>query len=140
MKSFINNYLDPAERMSEILFGLIMTLTFTLGADLVVSEGPDAVHEMIVGIIGCNIAWGIIDGLLYVFNSMYGRGAVYRVVRMLWREGPESVRDKLDEHLEETFGGALSTSTRGAVAWTCWWGARPHRACAGPTWRCRAVG
>ena len=30
--SLMHRYLDPASSLGEILFGLIMTLTFTLGA------------------------------------------------------------------------------------------------------------
>ena len=29
----MNRYLDPASSLGEIMFGLIMTLTFTLGAE-----------------------------------------------------------------------------------------------------------
>jgi hypothetical protein len=32
--SFVHKYLDPASTMGEVLFGLIMTRTFTLGAGL----------------------------------------------------------------------------------------------------------
>ncbi len=38
MKSFTGKYLDPGSRMGELLFGLIMTLTFTLAAGLVIEE------------------------------------------------------------------------------------------------------
>ena len=33
MKLFVPKYLDPASRLGEILFGLIMILTVTLTAD-----------------------------------------------------------------------------------------------------------
>ena len=36
--SFVNKYLDPATSLGEILFGLIMTLTFTLGAGLTIQD------------------------------------------------------------------------------------------------------
>jgi len=61
--------LDPSERASEILFGLIMTMTFT-GTLSVVDAGRDDVRAMLVGALGCNIAWGIIDGIIYL---MYRR-------------------------------------------------------------------
>jgi VIT1/CCC1 family predicted Fe2+/Mn2+ transporter len=112
MSNFIKRYLDPAERMSELLFGLIMTLTFTLGASLVIKEGPDATREMLIGVLGCNIAWGIIDGLLYVFNSMFARGAANRVAHLYKKEGRDGVGTAVDDFLSETIGGALSTPTR----------------------------
>ena len=48
--------LDPIERVSEVLFGLIMVLTFT-GSLSVASPERSEVREMLVGAIGCNLAW-----------------------------------------------------------------------------------
>jgi hypothetical protein len=69
--------LEPTERFSEILFGLIMVLTFT--CTLSVGEAGRAdVREMLVGALGCNLAWGIVDGVMYVLNALTlrGRGTV----------------------------------------------------------------
>jgi hypothetical protein len=60
--SFIQRQLDPAEILGEILFGLIMVLTFTLGAAL--AAGYE--RGLLLGAIGCNVAWGVIDGVLLV--------------------------------------------------------------------------
>jgi VIT1/CCC1 family predicted Fe2+/Mn2+ transporter len=115
MAALVNRYLEPSERMSELLFGLIMTLTFTLGASLVVQEGPDATRELLVGVVGCNIAWGIIDGILYMFNALYARGAPYRALRALQQHGPDFCRQKVRERLEEEYAGALSEPTKQTV-------------------------
>ena len=66
-------YLEPGESLAEILFGLIMTLTFTLAAGVLVREGPDAVRELLIATIGCNIAWGIIDAALYINGQLFER-------------------------------------------------------------------
>jgi hypothetical protein len=115
MIQFVRRYLDPSQRMAEILFGVIMTLTFTLGAGLVVKEGPDATRELLMGVIGCNIAWGLIDGVLYIMGSMYERGFGYRATVFIAEKGREAAAAKLDEHLESTYGAALSAATRGAM-------------------------
>ena len=66
--------------MGEALFGLIMTLTFTLGADLVIQEqGREGARQMLVGILGCNLAWGLIDGVLYVLGCAFERGRLHRI-------------------------------------------------------------
>ena len=66
--------------MGEILFGLIMTLTFTLAAGIVIQEeGRAGAREMLIGILGCNLAWGIIDGVLYVLGQVFERGRVRRI-------------------------------------------------------------
>jgi len=55
--------LDPIERILEILFGLFMVLTFT-GKLSMASAGRDEVRTMLVAAIGCNIAWGFVDGVM----------------------------------------------------------------------------
>ena len=115
MNAFIKRYLDPSERIAELLFGLIMTLTFTLGAGLVIEEGPDATKELLVGVIGCNIAWGIIDGILYIFTAMYARGMPFRAKQLLRRDGPAAAGVKLDALMDENYGGALSDTTKATV-------------------------
>jgi hypothetical protein len=76
-------HLEPGESLSELLFGLIMTLTFTLGAGLMVQDGPDAVRELLVATIGCNIAWGIIDGVFYINGQIFERARMARLGRMI---------------------------------------------------------
>jgi hypothetical protein len=61
--SLVHRYVDPATSLGEILFGLIMTLTFTLGAGIIIEdEGREGARELLIAVIGCNIAWGVIDG------------------------------------------------------------------------------
>jgi hypothetical protein len=75
--------LEPSERTAEVLFGLIMVLTFT-GSLSMAEAGREDIHAMLVGALGCNLAWGIIDGVLYLMGSLADRSqnlTVYRVVR-----------------------------------------------------------
>ena len=75
--------LEPIDRVSEVLFGLIMVLTFT-GSLSIAEAGRDDVRTMLIGALGCNLAWGIIDGVLYLMGCMAekGRGNLaLRVVR-----------------------------------------------------------
>jgi len=65
--------LDPYDRVSEVLFGLIMVLTFT-GSLSVAEAGRDDVRTMLIGALGCNLAWGIIDGVLYLMGCLAERG------------------------------------------------------------------
>ena len=80
MTDFPVQHLDPASHMGEALFGLIMTLPFTLGADLVIqAEGREGARQMMVGILGCNLAWGLIDGVLYVLGCAFEHGRRHRI-------------------------------------------------------------
>ena len=72
--------LDPIERVSEVLFGLIMVLTFT-GSLSVASPERSEVREMLVGAIGCNLAWGIVDAVMYVMSSVMLRARAIRLLR-----------------------------------------------------------
>ena len=75
--------LDPYDRVSEVLFGLIMVLTFT-GSLSVAEAGRDDVRTMLIGALGCNLAWGIIDGVLYLMGCLAERArnlAMLRSVR-----------------------------------------------------------
>ena len=66
--------LDPMDRISEVLFGLIMVLTYT-GTLSVMSDDRTEVRTMLFGALGCNLAWGIIDGGMYLMARLSERGA-----------------------------------------------------------------
>jgi VIT family len=65
--------LEPVERLSEVLFGLIMVLTFT-GSLSLAATGHAAVRTMLIGALGCDLAWGIIDAIMYLMASLSERG------------------------------------------------------------------
>ncbi len=50
-----------------------MVLTFT-GSLSVATSGREDVKAMLIGAIGCNLAWGIVDAIMYVMNSLAERG------------------------------------------------------------------
>src|SRR6266403_3975020 len=75
--------LEPLARVSEVLFGLIMVLTFT-GSLSVAEAGRADVRTMLIGALGCNLAWGIIDGVLYLMGCLAEKGRrllTFRAVR-----------------------------------------------------------
>jgi VIT1/CCC1 family predicted Fe2+/Mn2+ transporter len=64
--------LEPIERVSEVLFGLIMVLTFTCSFS-VAEAGRAQVRTMLLAAIGCNLAWGIIDAIMYLMGCLAER-------------------------------------------------------------------
>lgn len=72
-KGFAARHLDPADRLEEILCGLIMVLDFTLIAGFTAGTGEQAVRHLLFAALGCNIAWGVIDGALYIMGSLTAR-------------------------------------------------------------------
>ena len=87
--SLMNRYLDPASSLGEIMFGLIMTLTFTLGAGIIIEdEGAEGAHDLLIALVGCNIAWGIIDAAMYLMTELFTRGKRRRVAQAV-RSAPD---------------------------------------------------
>jgi hypothetical protein len=68
----IRRVLNPIDRLSEILFGLIMVLTFT-GSLSIAQAGREDVRMMLIGALGCNVAWGIIDAILFLMGALAER-------------------------------------------------------------------
>ena len=69
------------ERIAEVLFGLIMVLTFT-GSLSVADAGRDDIRAMLIGAIGCNALksyathafaeqWPYILGSLFIFVTLF---------------------------------------------------------------------
>jgi hypothetical protein len=61
--------LDKPTRIAEILFGLIMVLTFT-GTISVSTAGKQEVGELLWAALGCNLAWGLVDGIMYLMDKI----------------------------------------------------------------------
>ncbi len=79
--------LDPMDRISEILFALIMALTFTCTLGVATADNIQ-VRTMLIGALGCNLAWGIIDAGVFLMARLNERGRNL----MRWR----AVRDAAD--------------------------------------------
>ena len=95
--------LDPIDRISEILFGLIMVLTSTSTLS-VLTAGKVEIKTMILGALGCNLAWGIIDGGLYLLGCLDERGRNLKTLRAVRsaanaNEARHAIADALPEPL-----------------------------------------
>ncbi|MBK6759426.1 MAG: hypothetical protein IPG73_01760 [Ignavibacteria bacterium] len=96
MQNLLRKYVPPSDRFAEILCGLIMLLTFTLAGG-VMEASPD---ELVLGAVSCALAWGVIDGAIFMLNSLFQRGRQEKLVaeiRSLDRARllPDSARDSI---------------------------------------------
>ena len=64
--------LDPVDRVSEILFGLIMAVTI-LGSLSIATAGKEEMRTVTAAALGCNLAWGLVDAVMYVVRTATGR-------------------------------------------------------------------
>ncbi len=107
--------LDPVERSMEALFGLIMVLTFT-GSLSVMSAGRTEVREMLIGALGCNLAWGVIDACFYLMGILAERGRGLKRLRTLRSATtPEQVQAVLREAMPELVVDVLSRGEQEAL-------------------------
>jgi VIT family len=65
--------LNPVDRISEVLFGLIMALTFTCTISVAEADRTE-VRDMLIGAIGCNIAWGLVDAVMFILTMLAEKG------------------------------------------------------------------
>ena len=72
--------LSPVDRVSELLFGLFMALTF-VGAVSVTEAGRDDIRAMLAAALGCNLAWGLVDAVMYLVRTVADRGRLITLVR-----------------------------------------------------------
>ena len=100
--------LSVGDRLAEIVAGIIITLSFT--ASLSVSTAGEAeVRTALYGALGCGVAWGIVDGVLFVLSSLATRGRALASARAAYVESnPELAR----KHMADVMPSALAAALR----------------------------
>ncbi|MFX1764661.1 hypothetical protein PWP93_19055 [Paraburkholderia sp. A1RI-2L] len=120
--------LNTVDRVCEICFGLFMALTF-VGAVKAVTAGVDEGHKMFFAALGCNLAWGLADAVMYLVRTLVDRGQRLKLAQTVKREQDPAVavralRDALPgklgqfvddadlEHLRARFAAAPTLPSR----------------------------
>ena len=84
-----------------------MVLTFT-GSLSAAESGRNEVRTMLVGALGCNLAWGIIDAIFYLMNILGYRGHGAVALRRLHRTtDPAEARALIAEALPPVMAATL---------------------------------
>lgn len=109
-EGFLAHLLDPIDRLAETIYSVLVLLTFTLAfrifhlasGETVTSE---YVNELLVGAVLAIVAWGVIDGIVYVLTEVFERGEKHRILLYIEsadtpEEAVEAVADELDFILE----------------------------------------
>lgn len=105
----LHRHIDTGSTLGELLFGLIMVMTFTLGARLLGADEPTDGRELLIAAIGCNIAWGIIDAFLYLLGTVYERRRLHNLQAHL--RALESDADATNLVREELTDGLSTLAT-----------------------------
>ena len=98
--------LDPIDRVSEIMFGLIMAVTF-VGAISVATAGREDVRTALASALGCNLAWGLVDAVMYLVRTMTERSRNRRLARAVPRSSAESGREMIRANLPDVMGSLV---------------------------------
>jgi len=107
--AIIHKYFAPHDRLAEVICGLIMVLSFT-AATSGAFEGTTP-HALLIAILGCNIAWGIVDGVTYILGNLMNRGARARLIQTLKRSPDDpNAAAVLASRLESAVGRLLTPS------------------------------
>lgn len=112
--------LDVVDRVCELCFGLFMALTF-VGTVSAVGAGADAGHKMFYTALGCNLAWGLADAVMYLVRTLVARGRRLTLARAVHGEpdaaaAVRTLRDALAEWLKPLLGDTELESIRRRVA------------------------
>lgn len=107
--------LDPIDRIAEVLFGLIMVLTFT-GSISVTSSAREEIRTLLIAAAGCNLAWGIVDAAMFLMTQLSERSralVVYRAARST--ADPAAARAAVAEALPPVVAAVLSSDELDAI-------------------------
>lgn len=117
VEGFLSSLIDPIDRLSETIYSVLILLTFTLAfrifklstepSPLVVTD--EYMSELLFGALGAILAWGVIDGIMYIVTEYFERGERRRLlwhIRAADNEGEAvgAIADELDYILEPITG------------------------------------
>ena len=107
--------LSPVDRVSEMLFGLFMALTFT-GAVSVAEPGDAQIRTMFIAALGCNLAWGLVDAVMYLVRTVTDRGRVLSLIHAV-RAAPDAQagRRLIERSLSKAAAGLVSSTEIEAI-------------------------
>lgn len=126
IRRFLYRYLDPLDRLTEIIYGVLIVMTFTMAFRAFEANFlPEAalakgVNHLFIAAFGCTIAWGFIDGVISVLTSLAERGEKHRMIKAIRRAPDEqtalaAVADELDSTLEPVTDDAERQELYGIV-------------------------
>jgi VIT1/CCC1 family predicted Fe2+/Mn2+ transporter len=102
--------LSVGDRLAEVVAGIIITLSFTASLSIG-TAGEAEVQTALYGALGCGVAWGIVDGVLYVLSSMATRGRALASARAASAETNPVVARK---HMADVMPFTLAATLRDA--------------------------
>jgi len=116
---FRHDYLSEGDRLAEVMCGVIMVLVMIGYLRLSLSAGNniEMKNTLILVPLGCNAAWGIIDGIMYVLINLIKRGKIYRLSQSIKsKKDQEDAHISIEEDLSSTVGDSLKEEDREKIS------------------------
>ncbi len=85
-----------------------MLLTFTLAGG-VMEASPD---KLVLGAVSCALAWGVIDGAIFMLNSLFQRGRQEKLVAEIRTLDRETAVARLREGFDHRYSAVISPEMR----------------------------
>ena len=98
--------LHPIDRVSEMIFGLFMALTF-VGVVSMATADREEIRTMLIAALGCNLAWGLVDGFMYLVRTVADRGRLLTLTRSIREADAETGRRILNDAVSSAPAGKL---------------------------------
>lgn len=86
--------LDPIDRTSEVVFGTLMAMSFS-GTLSVATAGEQDIHMMMIAALGCNLAWGLADAVMYLVAVATEQRRKITLVERLQQTNDQDEADRL---------------------------------------------
>ncbi len=107
--------LDPVDRVSEMCFGLFMALTFVGSISMATAERQD-IRTMLFAALGCNIAWGLADGVMALVSAIVARGRSLTLAREVRAATDEETAYRIiEQSIGPTAMGEISKAEKEAI-------------------------
>jgi len=110
-------YLSEGDRLVEVLCGVIMVLVMIgyLRLSLMGEDHIELKRTMILIPLGCNAAWGIIDGIMYVLTDLIERGKIYRL-SIKTKKDQEEIKSSIEDELSSTVVDVLEEEEKEKIS------------------------
>ena len=102
--------LNTMDRVSEILFGIIMTLTFTCSIGIANTKNTE-IRQLIIAAISCNIAWGLVDAIGHIVSTIVQQSRNRTVLKsVLTASDADKARRYISDSLPPSIASVLEAA------------------------------
>lgn len=77
----VDKHISSVGRLQEIIYALIMVITVSSTVSRTLPDTEEGIQMLVFAVLGCNIAWGIVDGVMYVLTNLFNRNKCLKMIK-----------------------------------------------------------